>query len=372
MKQRLFLITALLAVAVAGVFLWRQQSIEQPLDKVGSVRLAAALSLPAAPLWIAEERGLFAKAGVDAVLKQCATGKACAESMLNNETDLATAAEFKAAHLALTDKSLRILSTTAFMHTTKVLSLQNKGITGPVELKGKRVGLRRGTNSDYFLARLLTLSGMGREDIVWVDLKPPEMAAALAEGKVDAVIVWSPYTRQIKAKLGGRISEFDGQPGQDYYYVVLGRHEWLAANGTIAARVMLALKWAEAWMAAHPEQTQALLAAKYGLPTADLEEDLRNSRFDISLPQPLLTAMEAEFRWLAAQGVAGTPPTNSLELIAFAPLSAAAPEAVTMIRGTVHPYWILDKQTAQPLWGSKVTSKQYHTVPGYSTIPPGT
>lgn len=338
MKQRIFLMIAVILVfAVTGVFLWQWRAADRPLDKVGAVRIAASMGLPGAPFWIAEERGLFAKAGLDTDIKGYTSGKTCAEALLKGEVELASTAEFKAAQIAFTDKSRRILGTTAFVHTIKLLVLKDKGITRLLELKGKRVGVSFSTNGEYFLARLLTLNGMKREDIIWVDLKPQTMIDALIADEIDAVLVWPPYTTKIRERFGDKLVEFDGQPGQDYYFVVLGSQEWLAKNSKIAERVMLALKWAEQWIVTHPQETKAFLAARYKTPTSELDEDLQNSRFDISLPQTLLTAMEAEYRWLAEQGAPGIRPTNSLDLIAFEPLTAVAPESVTMIRGASQP-----------------------------------
>jgi hypothetical protein len=70
-----------------------------------------------------------------------------------------------------------------------------------------------------------------------------------------------------------------------------------------------------------------------GLEPAAIDRELRESRFDFGLPQALLSVLEAEGRWLQEQGTPGELPANSLDLIAFEPLLAVAPETVTMIRG---------------------------------------
>lgn len=335
MKKRGLLLAAVLVSALAaGLLLWRYDVAERPLEHVGTVRFAASLTVSPAPIWLAQEQGFFAKAGLDAVVTPCTTGKSCTESMLRGEADLSAAAEFLAARVVFTNKDLRILSTLAFVHTIKLQTLDDKGIASPADLKGKRVGVRLGTNGEYFLARLLTLNDLRREDITWINLKPQVMADALASGEVDAVLLWPPFTNRIREQFADKLVEFDGQPGQDYYYLVLGHREWLAHNPEIAKRVMRALKWAEEWMAAHPEEVRVFLASKYGVPGAELDPDLRHTRFDISLPQTLLTALEAESRWLAAQGTEGSPVTNSLDLIVFEPLATAVPKAVTIIHPT--------------------------------------
>ena len=337
MKLRVFLFMTVLVLALAAGYFWRRLSADLPLEPAGRVILAASLTLSPTPLWIAQDQGLFARAGLDARVSDCATGKSCTEAMLRGEADLSAAAEFLAIRQAMESRELRILGTTAFVHTIKLQALRERGIATLADLRGKRVGVKLGTNGEYFLARLLTLNGLRRDDITWVDLKPQEMQEAMAEGRLDAVLVWPPFTGKIRNRFSDRLIEFDGQPGQDYYYLVLGRQEWLAANPRVAERVMLALKWAEEWMTAHPEETETHMSARLGLPLAALSEDLRNTRFAIRLPQTLLTALEAEQAWLLEQGAQGTAVANTLDRIAFRPLAAVAPESVTMLRGRRTP-----------------------------------
>lgn len=335
-KQRAFAIVVALLIVAASGWIWQHDS-DQPLDKVGAIHIAASLTVSPATIWVAQEQGLFAKAGLDATLQDCSTGKSCTEAMLKGEANLAAATEFLATRVALGNKDLRILGTTAFVHTIKLQARKDKDIKQLADLRGKRVGVKLGTNGEYFLARLLILNGMNRDDITWVDLKPQAMTDALAADEVDAVLVWPPFTSMIRGQLGENLVEFDGQPGQDYYYLVLGRQDWLAANSKIAERVMLALKWANEWMHAHPEETKTFMASKFGVPLTDMAEDMQNTRFAIGLPQALLSALEAESRWLQKQGAKETPIANSLNLIDFAPLTAVAPETVTMIHNAPLP-----------------------------------
>ncbi len=337
-RRRLFLLVAAgLAVLLAGGHLWQRHAAKPALDRVGTLRLAVSPTLSPATFWIAQDHGLFARAGVDARLIACATGKACAEAMLRGEADLAAATEFLATRAAYSNKDLRILGGTAMVHTIKLLARADKGITHPGALRGKRVGVKLGTNGEYFLARLLTLNGLEHDDITWVDLKPQAMADALADDRVDAVLVWPPFTNRIARRFGERLREFDGQPGQDYYYLALARQEWLAAHPRIAERAMLALKWADDWMAAHPRETRAYLAGKFGIAATELDAELRDIHFTLDLPQALLASLEAESAWLRETGHPGAPLANSLDLIHFDSLASVAPEAVTMIRGSPPP-----------------------------------
>jgi ABC-type nitrate/sulfonate/bicarbonate transport system substrate-binding protein len=332
MKQRIALATLIVALILTLAILLGDRFGDQNLDPVGPVRIALSRTASPMPIWIAQQRGLLKRAGVDATLIECATGKACTEMMLNGDAELAAAAEFLAAKVAFRQPELRVLATTAFVHTIKLQALRERGISRISDLAGKRAGVRLGTNGEYFLARLLTLNGLQHNTIHWVDLKPAEMASALSARQVDAVLVWPPFSNRIAAEFGDRLVEFDGQSGQDYYYLLLSRQDWVTSHPLIAERVLLALKWAEEWMLRHPREALQLIASILGVPAGELAADFRKTRYAISLPQALLTALESESSWLHLQGTPGQPVANSLDLIFAAPLAAVAPQAVTLVQ----------------------------------------
>jgi NitT/TauT family transport system substrate-binding protein len=251
--------------------------------------------------------------------------------MYRGDTDLATAAEFVVARLPFSQKDLRVLGTTA-TRTTSAGGRQEQGIAS---IRTSRQARRRGvgTNGEYFLSRLLTRNGIDQDAITWVDIKPQEMDAAMSAGHVDAVLTWTPFVNNVKRVLGDRLAEFDGQPGEDFYFLVLGQQAWLTAQPKVAERVMLALVWAKEWIIANPEEARTYMVTKFGVPPADIGPLMEKIRFSVDLPQALLSALEAEIRWLEKKGSKGTPVANSLDLVVADPLQAASPESVTIIRG---------------------------------------
>lgn len=334
MKARTILIGLAVAVVLVAGGLWQRHAADGPLDQAGAVRLAAPLAVAAAPIWIAQDRGYFAKAGLESTVSKCSAGKDCVDAMYRGEADLATATEFVVARLSFTQKDLRIVGTTAFSHDMQLLANKTRGIASIADLKGKRVGVGLGTSGEYFLSRLLTRNGIDHDAITWVDLKPQEMDPAASAGDVDAVLTWTPFANKVKGALGERVLEFDGQPGEDYYFLVLGQQAWLTAQPKVAERVMLALIWATEWMSTHPEEAKTYMVSKFGVPLPDIGPLMEKIRFSIDLPQALLSALEAEGHWLEKKGSKGTPVANSLDLIVASPLQAAAPESVTIIRGS--------------------------------------
>ncbi len=328
--KSLFLIVA---VVVLGSLVLIYSNTDKDVAVVGSVSIAASKTVSPSTIWIAHDKGFFRELGVDASIKPYSSGKTTTEAMLRKEADLSASAEFLAARMSYKHKELRILGTLAFVHQIQLLGLKERGIESVGDLNSKRIGVKKGTNGEYFLKRLLTLNAVDLNEVQLVDLKPQEMQDALIEKSVDAVLVWPPFVQQIKQHFGDQLMAFDGQPGQDYYYLLLGREDWIASNPVLVERVIQALVKAEKWMQDNPREAAAYLADLMGISIEDMQKILSEYRFSVSLPQSLVIAMESEYNWLEEEKLADKEQRPALlDLIVSAPLKKVDPTQVNILQ----------------------------------------
>ncbi|MBF0266565.1 MAG: ABC transporter substrate-binding protein [Gammaproteobacteria bacterium] len=334
MKTKLYLAVIAIIILLYIVFQIDKETKSQTatIGSVKKVTFAASKTFSPAPIWIAKDLGFFKQAGIDAEVINYSSGKTTTEAMLKDEVDISASAEFLAVKKYSKNKELRILSTSAFVHQIKLLTLNASKISKISDLKGKRIGVRIGTNGEFFLSRLLTLNNLQNNDISWINISPQDKADAMAEGTVDGVITWPPFVQHIQERLADKISVFDGQPGQDYYYVLLTKNSWYENNKDTAVRVMQALKMTEEWIFQEPEKSTQYFAKKFELEPDKVSEVLKRYRFSISLPQTLITAMEAETRWLQKEKQAqDKQAVNYLDMILFEPLLKVSPADVTIV-----------------------------------------
>ena len=64
------------------------------------------------------------------------------------------------------------------------------GIKTPADLKGKKIAFTAGTGSEVYTMALLKKAGLTKKDVTLINLRPQEMAAALASGSIDAMDSW--------------------------------------------------------------------------------------------------------------------------------------------------------------------------------------
>lgn len=136
------------------------------------------------------------------------------------------------------------------------------------DLKGRTVGVSRGSGSHYVLAAALKRAGLTFADIKPAYLQAPEGAAAFEKGSLDAWSIWDPFLAFAEAKRPVRtIADGSGLTSYHRYYLV--NDSFLAEQPEVVATVYQALVEAGRWVKANPEAAVALLAPVWGdLPPA--------------------------------------------------------------------------------------------------------
>jgi sulfonate transport system substrate-binding protein len=72
------------------------------------------------------------------------------------------------------------------------------------DLKGKKIGLNKGSNVQYMLVRALERAGLKYTDVELVFLSPADGRAAFEKGAIDAWVIWEPYRTAAERSLNAR------------------------------------------------------------------------------------------------------------------------------------------------------------------------
>ncbi|MFC5746731.1 ABC transporter substrate-binding protein [Actinomadura rugatobispora] len=148
-----------------------------------------------------------------------------------------------------------------------VLVPGNSAIKAPADLKGKRIGVAKGSSAHYHLLAVLKRAGLGFKDIQPQYLAPPDALAAFSQGRLDAWAVWDPYTAQGQSQAGARVL-VDGRGYTTGYNLIVAAEKALDDKAkTAALRDYLARqRRALVWAAEHPEKWGEVWAKDTGLP----------------------------------------------------------------------------------------------------------
>jgi ABC-type nitrate/sulfonate/bicarbonate transport system substrate-binding protein len=123
-----------------------------------------------------------------------------------------------------------------------LVARKDADIHRPADLRGKHVGVFKGSTAQFGLLMLMRQHGLQRHQLTLVYMTPEEQMVALKEGRIDAAMVWEPWMQRMIHGLGARLITTEGDLGVhtnvDGYTV---RRQWLQSNRPTAVRFLQAL-----------------------------------------------------------------------------------------------------------------------------------
>jgi NitT/TauT family transport system substrate-binding protein len=222
------------------------------------------------PWQVAQEKGLFAKNGVNVDLKYfdsytdslnaLATGNLDANSQTLNDTLSSISGGAKQTIALVNDNS-----------TGNDQIIARDGITTVADLKGKKVAAEQGTVDHYLLLLALQKAGLTQKDVEFRALTTDAAAAAFVAGQVDAVGVFAPFTTTALTRPGSKaIGTSRDYPGAipdhlTFDAVYLKSHP---------DRVQAVVKtWFDTlnWIAGNRDEASQIMAKRAGVSVADYQ-----------------------------------------------------------------------------------------------------
>jgi NitT/TauT family transport system substrate-binding protein len=283
---------------------------------------------------LAQAKGYFREEGLEVTVRPHRFGKLALDALLDGQGDLATCAETPVVFAELRGRPVSVLATIGTSKKSMaVVARRDAGISRPRDLSGKRVGVSKATSGAFFLDTFLLRQAVDRQQVSLVDLRPDEMAEALAGGHVDAVATWNPTALELGLRFGAKVQSFYEEDLYSETSMLVTRRGFATQRPEAARRVLRGLLKAEAFFRSRPEEARRVVAMTLTVAPELLEPMLRQFEFRVRLDQSLLVLLEEEASWALRTGlVAGRSPPNFLETIAADPLIAVKPEAVGYLK----------------------------------------
>ncbi len=285
----------------------------------------------AVPLFVAQDKGMFAANGLDVTLKQYATGPTAIDALIGGEVDIAGTAEYALVPRAFTNADISAIGSFDRAFNVFLVGSTAAGVTKEGDLKGKRIGVAAGTLLEFYLSRFLTLQGIDARDVTLVNLTPAQTVDAMANGEIDAAVTNEPFVTQIQDRVTSGTVKWSLQAGQANFALLVCRNDWAKQHPELVQRFLKSLVQADVFVVDHAAEAQTILADHEGTDIAYVEGIWSEHQFSVSLDQSLVLALEDEARWTAETSGSGATIPNFLDFIYTDGLKAADPDAVTIV-----------------------------------------
>jgi NitT/TauT family transport system substrate-binding protein len=321
-------VTIMVAMAVAGCTQGRPEKYTGPVEKI---TVAAAAYLTGALVYVAEDQGYFEENGLEVTIKDYGSGKAAADALLAGEADISTSAGFVFVSNSFDHADLRVLGTVATAQVKELVARKDKGITTTDDLIGKKIGVTKKSGAEFALGVFLIFNALSYEDVELVDLKPSEIVEAISNGDIDATFTWDPYLYSIKGELGDNAISWPG--GQDFYFVLITKEDWVENNSAAAERFMKSLLEAEDYIKGNSEEAKEFVKDRFDYGSDYMDYSWPKQEFAVILEQAMLIAFEDQARWRIDNNLTdATRVLNYLDYIYLDALEKVKPEAIGIIR----------------------------------------
>lgn len=335
-KGRLAAVAAVVLAALLGTFLFIKKGEERQDRQDRQEKAVIAHSrLPYAALaQIAQQRGLYADQGLEAVPLIFDYGKLALEAVVAGQADFATVAETPTMFAIMNGAPIVIVATIQISKKSHaIVARRDSGVTAPEHLVGKRIAVTLGTSGDFYLDAFLLTREIPREKIEVVNMKPEELPRALARGDVDAVITWPPYLTQAEKEAGANGVTFMDDEIYTMRYNLVSRKDLVRQHPEKVRKMLRALLAAEEFARSDPGDAQRLVADFCGMDLQTVSELWKASSFRVSLEQGLLLSLEDESQWAVANRLTRNRVIpNYLEFVYLDGLRSVAPKAVGITR----------------------------------------
>jgi len=336
-KPRSYQVAALALVAlvlILGSFLLLPPKGQKPAAPPEQVTIAYSATTDAVLAEVAQVQGYYLQEGLQATAHLHPYGKLALKEMLEGKADFATVAETPVMLAIMNGAKISLLATIQTANRVNaIVARKDKGILAPGDLKGRKIAVTLGTTADFFMDSFLALHEIARKDMKVVDLKPEQMAEALAKGEVDAVSVFMPFPILVQKKLGNRAMAFYDQNIYTSMFNVVATQKFIRENPGKVKKLLRALIKAEDFVSVYPEQAQRMIADFSRTDPALVREVWPNYRYTVKLEQSLVLALEDETLWAVKEGLVGKEKMpDYLDYIYLEGLESVKPKAVRILK----------------------------------------
>jgi len=336
-RTGVFLLAAAALVLLLATLAWPSIKSRWAPSALPKEKITIALSSTypgSGLLYIAAAKGFYAQENLDVTLQPYTTGLDAMKAMLEKRADLGTTGDTPLMFTVMAGHPVAVVATIftaggAF----GTVARRDQGIESIADLKGKRIGVTRGTDGDFILSTMLARNKIPFDHVKIVPLQPEAMVDSMTAGTVDAVASWEPWLTRAHKSLGEKGVEFRIDSGFVLNFSLAGNPEWIKGHPDKVQGLLRALLRAKTFADENQAEAQVIVVKSEQIDPGTFDTAGTRYRFVVQLSQGLLILLEDMARWAIQNKLtAQTTVPNFLDVIDATALATVSPDTVTIVR----------------------------------------
>lgn len=309
MKKNVLFVFLILMVMVFTTACSTAQPSTQTKTNTSEVKVRLAIDTAAGGSFqfrVAKDKGFFEKYGVKPEISNFAYGIDTVNALLVNQSDTALAADYALIN-SLGKGNMTVVSSltrTNEKSATRTVLYAKDNISKPEDLKGKKLGVQKGTVYEYVWAKYLEKNHIAASDIKYVPFSTPDEAiVSLQKGDMDGVWIGGALTAKFNKLNGVKPLGTVLDSGVNISSYLLLDSSFVKQNPDAVASILKALNDGILYIPDHADETADLAFKELKLPKDSVLEDLKYTNYTLGFSQEDFDHLQDVKKWSEDHGI---------------------------------------------------------------------
>ncbi|SKB77395.1 sulfonate transport system substrate-binding protein [Lachnospiraceae bacterium] len=266
----------------------KEVSTEAAPSAEGKTLRVAAQSYPLySPINAAYELGYFDEEfeaiGASYTWTEFASGPLVNEAVAAGEGDVGFMADLPAIIARSSGQDIQIVSgVSTGERSLAVLVKADSDISDIKDLKGKKIAYAFGSYAQHLLSLVLDQAELTFDDVESINLGAADSPTALAEGDVDAIVIWEQFITKLTNDGTAKVL-IDGTGIKKSNMVLYSVKDFAEENPELIEAFIKAAERGAEYISENPEEAAKVLAPRYNVTEEEMLKIFDNFNFSVSL-----------------------------------------------------------------------------------------